>query len=179
MADGVFSQGKFVDGIAPQSVEGDALDLLVGSSMRIERKRFKELAVPYGIPATIRNRLDYVDVFWPAAPTGLIAYDAFPARDDSTLLPGGIYRGDFFHSQSIRRRAILARLGVAYLFRHDGDAPITAAHIGAAYEFVQQHKDDLDTEAQSSPLVSKGVVVDESISAYDEKLGIGVRIREA
>ena len=176
---GIYSQKAIVDGVMPQSQEGDALDLLVGSPMRIERRRFKELAVAYGLPASIRNRLDFVDIYWPSAPAGPIAFDSFPARDDNTQMPGGRGVGEYMHSQAVRRRAALARQSIAYVFRHSGDEPLTIAHIQAAYRFVAEHRDD-PAEPEASPLMTTTYERSQTAGvAMDEASGVGVRVRPA
>lgn len=177
MADGIYSQGRVVDGVMPQAAgEADALDLMVGSPFRIEGKMLPGLDVP-GAPGRIRTRLAKVDVFWPSV---AIAFDQFPARTDNTQMPGGRTVGEFYVQQSVRRRAVLARLNIAYLFRHAGDEALTPEHVGAAYKFVAEHRDDPAPEPEN-PLAA--VSYEDSMTrnlgvSFDPETGVGARVRE-
>ena len=175
-SDGVFSSKVFGEsGIASEkqfSVGG--LEAAV-DPLTIEDKSFPELTVE-GLGFCVKNRSDHVTRFHPRS---AVAIDEFPMRSSNTIIAPNVPEGAFWASEAQRRRRILARANIAYIPHFSGEPQPTADDLALARTYVEEHRGDPDTEAQPSPLVSKGVVVDESISAYDEKLGIGVKVREA
>ena len=173
-SDGMFSAKIFAEsGIASEgqlSVGG--LEAAV-DPLTIEDKPFPELTVE-GLGFRVKNRSDHVTRFHPRS---AVAIDEFPMRSSNTMIAPNVPEGAFWASEAQRRRRILARANIAYIPHFSGEPQPTADDLALAREYVQEHAGDPDTEAQPSPLVSKGVVVDESLSSFDKKLGVGVRVR--
>ena len=186
---GVFSVGILKDGIAPEGmIGGDDLDGLMGSPIRFENKRFKELdaGAPTGYGFKMQNRLLYVTLYWPTTKWGIpVAFDRFLSASDTTQLPSGsegpLTAGNFWRVEAVRRAHVFAAMKppVAYVHRHQDAVPLTEEDVKLAVEWALAHRGDrLEVPVRNILETHRPTVYDEDIS-FTEDGGIGVRSRSA